>query len=242
MLGLKLNHVSKRGHRCLNICTSFCKIVVKLQLDWCNSMSKIHVIIYRKLNSIWFNFDNDVHLSFELSTWAFEPRTKWPPFCRLHFQMHYIQENFCILIQISLKFVNSQQWFKECLWNNFDQTALEHRLFTESVLWMLMAWSSRTRPSAATILTDISYAQMIKGGEKTWMLTEKFLLFTNSHQTLNETFLATFLRWRDSFNSNQCNTNFITNISMAQRKTAVTPLLAHWSYCSLALSQQYEQY
>ena len=29
-------------------------------------------------------------------------------------------------------------------------------------------------------------------------------------------------------------------ISMAQRKTAVTPLLTHWSYCSLALSHQYE--
>ena len=31
-----------------------------------------------------------------------------------------------------------------------------------------------------------------------------------------------------------------SGISMAQSKTAVTPLLTHWSYCSLALSQRYE--
>ena len=29
-------------------------------------------------------------------------------------------------------------------------------------------------------------------------------------------------------------------LSMAQRKTAVTPLLTHWSYCSLTLSHRYE--
>ena len=29
------------------------------------------------------------------------------------------------------------------------------------------------------------------------------------------------------------------HISMAQSKTAVTPLLMHWSYCSLALSHPY---
>ena len=32
------------------------------------------------------------------------------------------------------------------------------------------------------------------------------------------------------------------NISMAKCKTAVTPLLMHWSYCSLALSHRYHQY
>ena len=31
------------------------------------------------------------------------------------------------------------------------------------------------------------------------------------------------------------------SISMAQCKTAVTPLLTHWSYCSLALSHPYMQ-
>ena len=31
-----------------------------------------------------------------------------------------------------------------------------------------------------------------------------------------------------------------TIISMAKCKTAVTPLLTHWSYCSLALSHQSE--
>ena len=30
------------------------------------------------------------------------------------------------------------------------------------------------------------------------------------------------------------------NLSMAQCKTAVTPLLMHWSYCSLALSHHYD--
>ena len=29
------------------------------------------------------------------------------------------------------------------------------------------------------------------------------------------------------------------SVSMAEWKTAVTPLLMHWSYCSLALSQLY---
>ena len=33
------------------------------------------------------------------------PWTKWPPFHRQHFQMHFHNEKFCIPIQISLKFV-----------------------------------------------------------------------------------------------------------------------------------------
>ena len=34
-------------------------------------------------------------------------------------------------------------------------------------------------------------------------------------------------------------TREISHVSMAQRKTAVTPLLTHWSYCSIALSHRY---
>ena len=33
------------------------------------------------------------------------PWTKWPPFHRRHFQMHFLNEKFCISISISLKFV-----------------------------------------------------------------------------------------------------------------------------------------
>ena len=33
--------------------------------------------------------------------------------------------------------------------------------------------------------------------------------------------------------------HFVHSISMAQCKTAVTPLLTHWSYCSLALSHRF---
>ena len=47
-------------------------------------------------------------------------RKKWPPFCRWHFQMHFLET--CILIQISLKFI------PECPTDN------------ESALVQVMAW------------------------------------------------------------------------------------------------------
>ena len=33
------------------------------------------------------------------------PWTKWPPFCRQYFEMHFREWKFCILIKISLNFV-----------------------------------------------------------------------------------------------------------------------------------------
>ena len=37
-------------------------------------------------------------------TQLISPWTKWPPFHRQDFQMHFMNEKFCILIKISLKF------------------------------------------------------------------------------------------------------------------------------------------
>ena len=34
-----------------------------------------------------------------------ERETKWLPFCRRHFLMHFFQRNICNLIHISLKFI-----------------------------------------------------------------------------------------------------------------------------------------
>ena len=58
------------------------------------------------------------------------------------------------------------------------------------------------------------------------------------------------LAWVWTLRSDLYPTNYIGNcindlsrshiISMSQCKTAVTPLLTHWSYCSLALSLRYE--
>ena len=37
--------------------------------------------------------------------WLISPWTKWSPFRRRYFHMHFRDEIFCILIKISLKFV-----------------------------------------------------------------------------------------------------------------------------------------
>ena len=34
-----------------------------------------------------------------------ETGTKWHPFCRRYFEMHFLKKKFCILTQISLKFI-----------------------------------------------------------------------------------------------------------------------------------------
>ena len=38
------------------------------------------------------------------AVWYIETWTKWPPICKLHFQMHFL-EKACVLIKISLKFI-----------------------------------------------------------------------------------------------------------------------------------------
>ena len=45
--------------------------------------------------------------------------------------------------------------------------------------------------------------------------------------------------WAERFDTSLAGLGIFRAILMAQRKTAVTPLQTHWSYCSLALSHRY---
>ena len=63
----------------------------------------------------------------------------------------------------------------------------------------------------------------------------KWIYFYFFQVIANECYYSTVLYW--------CIVNvYFTYISMAQCKTVVTPLLTHWSYCSLALSHRYTPY
>ena len=63
------------------------------------------------------------------------------------------------------------------------------------------------------------------------------ILHIHSNFSSIDMFLNNVLKWT-SAKMNDLTT--CGSISLAQRKTAVTPLLTHWSYCSLALSSQYD--
>ena len=100
MLGLKLNHVSKRGH------WSYCSV----------SLSHQYVFLHRREGNYgqqilgyqerWFLFKRHVLFVTGLPNSTVRPRRKLPPFRRQHFQMHFL-ESKCIKISIntSLKFV-----------------------------------------------------------------------------------------------------------------------------------------
>ena len=55
------------------------------------------------------NVCSHIHLFYCLITWKYfkliSHKTKWPPFRRRYFQMHFRKQKFCVLIKISLKCV-----------------------------------------------------------------------------------------------------------------------------------------
>ena len=85
MLGLKLNHVSKRGYRSIKSC--LCRFDNNIQA----------IIQFSKLS-----LGNPSSCCWLLTYWG---REKWTPFRRRHFQMHFLECKFWISIKISLKFV-----------------------------------------------------------------------------------------------------------------------------------------
>ena len=120
MLGLKLNHVSKRGSRYNNItCTKSIFWVVRLTCK--GEQVGYHYVRqwYGQLRSIEFIICNvtTIIILDEINSHT-EARTKWPSFCTQHFQYICLYEKQCILIWISLKIVskgtfdNMQSWFR----------------------------------------------------------------------------------------------------------------------------------
>ena len=85
MLGLKLNHVSKRGYRSIKSC--LCRFDNNIQA----------IMQFSKLS-----LGNPSSCCWLLTHWG---REKWTPFRRRHFQMHFLECKFWISIKISLKFV-----------------------------------------------------------------------------------------------------------------------------------------
>ena len=56
--------------------------------------------------TVWYSLSKFGHMHLCKSTQTHnEAETKWPSFHRRHFQSHFLKSNYCILIQISLKFV-----------------------------------------------------------------------------------------------------------------------------------------
>ena len=70
--------------------------------------------------------------------WAHETWTKWLLFCRQHFQMHLLNENYCVLIQISLKFVamsridKTSSFVQVMAWCQFSTKPLPEPMTTQS--------------------------------------------------------------------------------------------------------------
>ena len=87
--------------------------------------------------SIQAAFDKDICIrrggasATHLPPWA-----KWPPFRRRHFQMHFREWNFCILIKISLKFVpkgqvdNNPALIQIMAWRRIDGNPLSEPMLT----------------------------------------------------------------------------------------------------------------
>ena len=164
-----------------------------------------------------------------------------------------------ILLFYRILFTNNVRYI--CVWN------WSNAITIQSTLWILMAWCFSTRPSVATVLsvtslyglkmaTEILYNQKEGYTSKIEILIFRINISENvkyrshwsggfSHscnwptisqmpiELKNLTWLNMFQGWQ--WHMIWVKIEYI--ILMAWHKTTLTPLLMHWSYHSLALSQ-----
>ena len=63
---------------------------------------------------------------FWIGSYLILSKTKWPPFHRRYFRMHFVNEIYCMMIEISLKCVPkgpiglAPNWRQAIIWTNAD--------------------------------------------------------------------------------------------------------------------------
>ena len=97
-----------------------------------------------------------------------EAETKWAPFCRQHFQTHFINENCCILIKISLKFVpkgpinNIPAFVQIMVWRQSGDKPLSEPmmvLFNEAYMRHSASMSFITSSSGRYLIDNLGWYQ-----------------------------------------------------------------------------------
>ena len=104
---------------------------IPVPLNISNSLTCWYDIIVYRQPLIRIFASGGVGLLQRISPWA-----KWPPFRRRHFQMHFREWNFCILIKSSLKFVpkgpvdNNPSLVQIMAWRRIDGNPLSEPILT----------------------------------------------------------------------------------------------------------------
>ena len=143
------------------------------------------------------------------------------------FKCIFLNENVWISLQIWLKFVPKVPI------NNIPP-------LVQIMAWRRSGDKPLFEPMMISLLTHICVTR-----PQWWPFCSGVKVWTEDEMTFYD-FVFTVFFWFLSIQSciwdDYCAFNMVLHISMVWCKTAVTPLLMHWSYCSLALSLRYKKW